>query len=50
MKPFLLIVVCILIFGLTLAHLAASPAPPSPFFEQFSAEQYPLGSPTPGQR
>jgi glycerophosphoryl diester phosphodiesterase len=41
-KRILLVVLGILVVGIIVAHLAASPAPDHPFFDQFSADQYPL--------
>jgi glycerophosphoryl diester phosphodiesterase len=41
-KRILLVVLGILVVGIIVAHLAASPAPDHPFFDQFGADQYPL--------
>jgi len=41
-KRILLVVLGILVVGIVIAHLAASPAPDHPFFDQFRADQYPL--------
>jgi glycerophosphoryl diester phosphodiesterase len=41
-KRIILIVLSVLVVGVVIAHLAASPAPDHPFFDQFSADQYPL--------
>jgi len=41
-KRILLIALGVLVVGIVIAHMAASPAPDHPFFEQFRADQYPL--------
>jgi glycerophosphoryl diester phosphodiesterase len=41
-KRILSILIIILVLGILIAHLTASPAPYHPFFDQFSTDQYPL--------
>lgn len=42
LKRILLIIVAVLVAGIVIAHLIASPAPDHVFFDQFSPDQYPL--------
>lgn len=42
LKRILLIILGILALGILIAHIIASPAPNHPYFDQFSAGQYPL--------
>ena len=41
-KRILLMIAVVLVTGIVIAHLTAEPAADHPFFEQFSADQYPL--------
>jgi len=41
-KRILVIALGVLVLAILIAHLAASPAPDHPYFDQFSADQYPL--------